>query len=280
MKMLKFFLITLLAVSMVTACSENDTPGQETDGVVGYVVGYETCGLSLDNREAKGYIVISEDLKDTLTVYGLPEIFEFPEEAFSVALSEDRGLTNAAFPEKFRYMFKMRFTYTLSSDKEVIALELRAMCVISAIYPIRPTYRNCVPVIINSATKLETPPTETPPVISGTWEVKMISVSGKLTNIGLPPENASYSSILIEIPNAEQGYMDGHTFRNKIDIGFEITEHQRINIKTYGGTRIAEDEWGMAFSDHIRYVVKFDISNSELTFLDSLNNPVIVFKKN
>jgi hypothetical protein len=42
-----------------------------------------------------------------------------------------------------------------------------------------------------------------------------------------------------------------------------------------------EDEWGMAFSDHIRDVVKFKISNDELTFMDSQDNPLITFiKKN
>jgi hypothetical protein len=118
-------------------------------------------------------------------------------------------------------------------------------------------------------------------VINGMWELKTIGISGELTNIGLPPENASFSNISIEIPDATQGTIEGHTFHNTIWIGFEIEEHQRINIKSYGGTRIAEDEWGMAFSDRIRDVVKFNILNNELKFMDSQNNPVIVFiKKN
>jgi hypothetical protein len=117
--------------------------------------------------------------------------------------------------------------------------------------------------------------------INGIWEVKTIDISSELANIGSPPENALYSNILITISVTAQEQIvgEGHTFYNMIGFTFEIKEHQQISFITYGGTRIAEDEWGRAFSDHIRYVVKFDISNNELKFMDSQNNPVIVFIK-
>jgi hypothetical protein len=147
--------------------------------MTGYVVGYETCGLSPDNRKAKGYIVISEDLKDTLAVYGLPEIFEFPAEVFSKPVQGLTIMLNMAFPEKFRYAFKMQFTYTLSSEEELIDRELKAGCAYPAIYMLQETYRNCVPVIINSATKEGTDnniyPVEIKPVLIG---------KGEITNLG------------------------------------------------------------------------------------------------
>jgi hypothetical protein len=112
----------------------------------------------------------------------------------------------------------------------------------------------------------------------GMWKVKAVSISGELTDIGSPPENASYPDISIVIPEETQGSTEGHTFYNTIGFGFEIGEHQQISIKNYGGTRIAEDEWGMAFQDHIMFnVVKFSISNSELIFMDSQNEPIIIF---
>ena len=117
--------------------------------------------------------------------------------------------------------------------------------------------------------------------ISGIWRVKALSISGELTNIGSPPDNAYYSDISIEIPNATQGYIDGHTFVNTIGFEFEIKEHQRISLAKNGlfdGTRIAEDNFGMAFRDHIMFnVVKFYLSDNELQFVDSQDNPVIVF---
>ena len=75
--------------------------------------------------------------------------------------------------------------------------------------------------------KLETPQT---PSINGVWKVKSISVSGELTNIGLPSDNVSYSNLSIEIPDAEKGYIEGNTFYNRIEFEFEINEYQQIHI--------------------------------------------------
>jgi len=66
--------------------------------------------------------------------------------------------------------------------------------------------------------------------ISGTWKVKTIRMSGELKNIGLPPDDAHYSNILIEIPDKEQGYMEGNTFDNKIEFEFEKNEYRQIYI--------------------------------------------------
>jgi len=74
--------------------------------------------------------------------------------------------------------------------------------------------------------KLETPKK----TINGAWEVKAISISGKLTNIDLAPDDAHYSNILIEIPDKEQGYIEGNTFYNKIEFEFEKNEYQQIHI--------------------------------------------------
>jgi hypothetical protein len=51
----------------------------------GYIVGYETCGSTIQEEtgSAMGYIVITSDLKDTLAVYNLPQdVYSFPAEVF------------------------------------------------------------------------------------------------------------------------------------------------------------------------------------------------------
>ncbi|MDR1561867.1 MAG: hypothetical protein LBS54_02110 [Dysgonamonadaceae bacterium] len=123
---------------------------------------------------------------------------------------------------------------------------------------------------------------ETLSAINGIWEITMIRISDELTTIGSSPDNdAIFPNISIAIPKNTQGEIAGNTFYNKIGFQFEMKEHQQISFKNYGGTRIAEDNWGMAFSDHIMRVTKFEISNYELTFMDSQDNPLIVFiKKN
>lgn len=132
--------------------------------------------------------------------------------------------------------------------------------------------------ITTACDKTEATPNGGTPSISGTWEVKAINISNELTNIGSPPENAHYSNISITIPDTTQGSISGNTFNNTIGFDFEIKEHRQIILKNYGGTRIAEDSWGQGFKDQIMFnVVKFDISNNELKFIDSLDNTVILF---
>jgi len=66
--------------------------------------------------------------------------------------------------------------------------------------------------------------------VAGTWNVKAINLSGELTDIASVPDNASYSSISIEIPDTKQGYIEGNTFYNKIEFEFERNEGQQIYI--------------------------------------------------
>jgi hypothetical protein len=124
----------------------------------GYIVGYETCGVN-DNEgfgSAVGYIVITADLKDTLSVYNMPQsIYNFPENIFRYNPHTARGLMNDAFPEQFRYAYKIQFSYTLSSSEEIDRLGLREFCTLQAYYEITYTYKNCIPVIIKSAIKSE-----------------------------------------------------------------------------------------------------------------------------
>ena len=114
--------------------------------------------------------------------------------------------------------------------------------------------------------------------IGGTWNVKAISVSNELTYIETPPENAHYPNISITIPNTTQGNIRGHTFRNTILFDFEIKGNRQIIFKKYGDTEMAEDSLGRVFGNHIMFnVVKFNVSNNELKFIDSQDNTVILF---
>ena len=113
--------------------------------------------------------------------------------------------------------------------------------------------------------------------LTGNWEVKSQNLSGGLTNIISPPENAHYSYISIQIPDTIKGYITGNTFYNTIGVNFEIKDNQQINFKNYDGTRIAEDEWGGAFRDNLLNTVKFVILNDGLVFQDLQDKPTVVF---
>lgn len=86
--------------------------------------------------------------------------------------------------------------------------------------------------------------------------------------------------ISIVIPDSTKGHINGNTFFNSIEANFEMKKEQQINFKNYGGTRIAEDNWGASFRENLLNTVEFNLSNDELFFIDSQNQTVIVFIKN
>ena len=127
--------------------------------------------------------------------------------------------------------------------------------------------------------------------INGTWKVSKLNISGELQSIIAPSDSiiapsgnayytVHYTNISILIPDTTKGHISGNTFRNTIGMQFEIKEDQQISFKNYGGTRLAEDDWGMSFGENLRNTVKFRISNDELFFIDSRNQSIIVFIEN
>jgi len=116
--------------------------------------------------------------------------------------------------------------------------------------------------------------------ISGYWKVFKQNISGEFESSTTPPGNAIYTDISIVIPDTTKGNISGNTFFNSIEADFEIEKEQQINFKNYGGTRIAEDNWGASFRENLLNTVEFNISKDELFFIDSQNQTVIVFIKN
>jgi hypothetical protein len=167
MKTKNLFIILICAFGF-TGCNNNtedETSNPSTDPSAqhssaegqteGYIVGYETCGLTVQERtgNAEGYIVITVDLKDTLTVYNLPKgIYDFPVEAFP---EQHPAVMNASFPEQFRYKFKIRFAATFTSLEELFELGIHEPCVYIQLYAPIYTYENYIPVIIESASKMD-----------------------------------------------------------------------------------------------------------------------------
>ena len=109
------------------------------------------------------------------------------------------------------------------------------------------------------------------------WKVKSLNLSGELANITSPPKIARYPDMSIQIPDTVKGCIISNTFRNEIWADFEIKGNEQINFKNYESTLDGEDDWGLAFKNNLQNTVKFNISNNELIFKDSLDKPVIIF---
>ncbi len=102
--------------------------------------------------------------------------------------------------------------------------------------------------------------------IDGTWQVIDIRINSEMKRLSSPATNASYIAVEITIPNAISGNVSGNTFQNTIWFEYELKEENKVTFANYGGTRAAEDEWGIAFSENILLVSHFSIENDTLYF--------------
>ena len=83
--------------------------------IQGCIIDYDRCSDISEKGEktakANAYYIISENLKDTLLTYNLPDdLFEFPLAFFGYEASE----------HSFRYDFKIKFTYRMAKEDEKI----------------------------------------------------------------------------------------------------------------------------------------------------------------
>lgn len=115
--------------------------------------------------------------------------------------------------------------------------------------------------------------------ISGSWKVFKQNISGELESIIAPLNNALYTDISIVTPDTTKGSISGNTFFNYIWAQFEIKDEEQISFENYGGSRIMEDDWGWSFRENLLSTIKFKMSNDKLFFINSQNEPVIIFIK-
>ena len=158
MKKIFIALTALLAVMMCSVSCEKEPEKREGSGkgktkekrLTGYIVGVENC-------DSSGYVVISEDLKDTLMVYNFPEdIFSFQVWSLFDKVDLNPCFDNVSFPEQYRYSFKIELSYTVSSKEEIDSLGLKKYCAIPMNCLLTMAYTNYVPVIANSVSMIET----------------------------------------------------------------------------------------------------------------------------
>lgn len=108
------------------------------------------------------------------------------------------------------------------------------------------------------------------PTITGTWKVKSMNILGEMVAIDLPPDDAIYEDIIITIPEATEGYIDGHNFTSWIDFAFEIKENQQINTSKYD--QYVENELIIGFEDGVDAEKFADNSNYGITVIELLSD--------
>ncbi len=82
-----------------------------------YIVGYDVdCGVEIQDSTAKarGYVLVSENLMDTLAAYNLPDsLFTFPSDIMPKNI-----LGFNLFPQKYRFTYKVQMIYRPMTKNE------------------------------------------------------------------------------------------------------------------------------------------------------------------
>ena len=139
-----------VAYEISTAQVDSITFRAEGIKATGYIVGYNQCGLTVENGvgHAVIYYFISEDLENTLTlqVHNFPQdVYTFPKEIFEMP---DQCPRSRFFPEEFRYAFKVQLEYDID-------FKLGSSCVIPAICAPGQIGGLHIPILVYSAKKIE-----------------------------------------------------------------------------------------------------------------------------
>ena len=110
MKNFKFILFLLsIIIFTIISCKKDDIT--QTDG---YVVGFEPCSYITHHI---GYVIISNNLKDTLITYNFPDtLFTIPSEYYSDYIN------TGYFHKEARYMFRTRLFCRVAKGNEIVIL--------------------------------------------------------------------------------------------------------------------------------------------------------------
>lgn len=119
-KTILFITITLFFMISGVGCEKEKIAVQRIDG---YVIGYDPCTIQQHSRI--GYVVVSEDLKDTVMTYNISDVtYKMPASILSqlgdtlYKIPETHFNSFAYFPANTRYDFKVHVVYRYPKENE------------------------------------------------------------------------------------------------------------------------------------------------------------------
>lgn len=141
----------LCGILLFTAfsCDKEDNLMKYTEG---YIVGYDPCSVLPPIYESRkiGYVIISEDLRDTLLTYNLshastldPSIVAFNSDTLYVIPALHFNRECSFFTDSLRYKYGVKISYSIANENEMVFLACPTN-IISIVYD---------QIIIKSATK-------------------------------------------------------------------------------------------------------------------------------
>jgi len=120
----------------------------QSQSMICYIIGYDVCsGVNIENETAKagGYLLVSENLIDTLATYNLPDnLYTFPSE-----IMPKNVFGFNLFPQVYRSTYKVQMTYISMTEEEQRNISKPCVTLYPMLHNIRPTY-----VVIKSIIRL------------------------------------------------------------------------------------------------------------------------------
>ncbi len=128
----------------------------------------------------------------------------------------------------------------------------------------------------NDLSDLDNDPADANTRLAGTW--KVISYEDLANNTRIV-KDAANSQGLDVILTFEGDRITGKSTTNQVNGTFSYTGTREISIKEYGGTEIAEPQWGRLFGEAVFKFKEFTISGNTLTFFYNNGQNAVTLEK-
>ena len=120
--------------------------------------------------------------------------------------------------------------------------------------------------------------TTTTGTLNGKWKlVKYYNLTIGTTES--EPANISRSIIIEFSDNGINGNMDGHTVTNSVGGEYELLPGNKMKTLSFGGTKVAEPNWGYKFWDAIHAASSYVRERDELYIHFNADNEKMEFEK-
>ncbi|MBW8051869.1 MAG: META domain-containing protein [Cytophagales bacterium] len=114
--------------------------------------------------------------------------------------------------------------------------------------------------------------------LTGKW--KLISYEDiNNDTITYEPQNISRSIIIEFSDKGKKGKLNGHTVTNSVSGKYKLNDNNKIEVLEFGGTKVAEPEWGKKFWNAIYIVTSYQVTKYNLYLLFNNDTEKMIFEK-
>ena len=120
--------------------------------------------------------------------------------------------------------------------------------------------------------------TTTTDSLNGKW--KLVKYHNLTTGTSeSEPSNISRSIIIEFSDNRSKGNMNGHTVTNAVSGEYDLLQDNKMKTLSFGGTKIAEPNWGDKFWDAIHAASSYERQSDKLYIHFNADTEKMEFKK-